>query len=324
MEWIAQKFRSPVWDEIKYAEDITTERLGTFSVRKYTFEREGKQRAFAEGHTRVADDWAMMYLSTLSGCPVGCQMCGTVGTLTATLSAHQMIHQIDAMMEGICIDETTKREMLIKWMYMGEPMLNPSEFISALRYILEKYPNWDHVISTTCPRADYSELLNVGKEYGDRIEFTISIHGLSEKDRNQIIPFRRKLTLYQAIELGEKWFEITGRKVSFSYNLVNSKNIKQEALQILELFDVDKWVPCIQFTHTINESKAFLENRTHEALCDEADATVDEFRAELESLGYDRTQGYYTNRDKLARGCGSLVEYQKYIDKKGIKRTVNL
>lgn len=316
MFWTTQPFNAKEWNEIKFAEDITKERLGSFKVRKYTFERFGKYRAFAEGHTRLGDDWAMLYLSVLSGCPVGCKMCGTVNKLTAPLSAQQMIEQIEAMLEGIGIaDESRYRELLIKWMYMGEPMLYPKEFIPAFRYILERYPNWNHVISTTGPRANYTELFDIAAQYGSRIEFTLSIHGLTEEERNEVIPFNRKMTLNEVIELGHVWYELSGRKVSFSYNLLNSKDMHKEAQQIRELFSPDVFIPCIQFTHTIDESAAYLQNRTHEELCDAADETVDRFRTKLEQLGFVRTQGYYTNRDELKRGCGSLVEYQKYIAK---------
>ncbi|MET2973232.1 hypothetical protein, partial [Vibrio harveyi] len=151
MDWKVEPHNSKEWDEVLYVEDTTTERLGTFDVRKYTFERKGDLAAFAEGHTRVAPTWSMMYLSTLSGCPVGCKMCGTVGTFVQKLTAQQMIDQIEIMMQHMTFDPAKNDSNLIKWMYMGEPMLNSREYTKALRYILEKYPHWDHVISTTCP-----------------------------------------------------------------------------------------------------------------------------------------------------------------------------
>ncbi|CDT53094.1 hypothetical protein VCR15J2_390043 [Vibrio coralliirubri] len=315
MEWKVESHSSTTWDEVLYVEDTTTERLGTFDVRKYTFEKKGDKKiaAFAEGHTRIAPTWAMMYLSTLSGCPVGCKMCGTVGTFVNKLSAEQMIDQIEIMMQCMTLDEADMDSLLIKWMYMGEPMLNAREYTKALRYILEKYPNWNHVISTTCPSVDFEPLYEIGRDFGDRIEFTISIHGISELERNQVIPFQGKMTLQGAIEVGEKWFDITGRKVSYSYNLLNSRESESEVKTLVELFDVNKWIPCIQYMHTIDEDQVDNENRNHIEWCDAADAKVDAFMEMLRQRGYSRTQGYYTNRDELKRGCGSLIEFQSYL-----------
>ncbi|MEO9497608.1 MAG: radical SAM protein [Vibrio splendidus] len=301
---------TPQWKKIQYSSDQTTERLGSFLVRKYTFEN--PKALFAEGHTRLADDWAMMYLSTISGCPVKCKMCGTAETFSGMISKEQMIDQIEVMMQGM--DLTTRHKTkLIKWMYMGEPMLNAHQFIPAFREILERYPDWNHVISTTCPTVNYDALFDIAREFGNRIEFTISIHGLTEESRNLIIPYRQKHTIQGAIELGERWFEITGVKVSYSYNLCNSAGLDKEADKLTSLFCIDKWIPCIQYMHTISSDNVHLENRTNEELCDLSDAKVDAFMDKLRERGYTDVKGFYTNRDKLERGCGSLIEYQKFL-----------
>ena len=302
------------WDIIRYISDHTTERLGSFAVRKYTFEQRGERSLFAEGHTRVADDWVMMYLSTVSGCPVKCEMCGTAKTFSGMLSEEHMIEQIESMMAEMPVTESHKTK-LIKWMYMGEPMLNAKAYLAALRYILVKYPDWNHVISTTCPTVDFEGLFQIGREFGDRIEFTISIHGLDDDSRNKIIPYRQKHDLQGCIGIGERWFKETGMKVSYSYNLCNSQSADSEADRLVELFDVDKWIPCIQYMHTIDASKVHLENRSNEELCDLSDAKVDGFMTKLRERGYSEVKGFYTNRDKLERGCGSLIEYQKFINR---------
>lgn len=289
MRWLAQKFRSAVWDEIRYVEDKANEKLEKSTTRKYAFERNGSKKALAKGYTQVTDDFAKLHLSTISS--HSDSLCVNNDDIASPLSAQQMTDQIDAMIAGMNItNERSKRDLLIKWTHIDEPMFNTDNFIPALRYTLEKYPNWNHMINTSCPRVDYSQLLSVAEEYGERIDLMISIHGLTEDERSLSVPFRRKLTLKKVIEFGKQWFDITGRKVLFLHDLSGLKNIEAEAERARELFDPEKWVPCIQFTHSIDENKAYLESRTHEALCNEADATVDAFRAELEQLGYKNTQ----------------------------------
>ncbi|MEO9497567.1 MAG: hypothetical protein ABJG42_24050 [Vibrio splendidus] len=315
-------------NNLKWYELGTHERLGVvksiyspnFKVAKLTCEVEGDKPAFFEVHWWKKECYmdASIYISTHSGCPVGCAMCGTNGVSIRPATADEMIAQFETSLQDMKaknddLDDFDIR--LVKWMYMGEPLLNIHEVDKAMRYIADKYPDWHMLLSTICPRIDLNIIKDLVRDLGSKLWVSFSIHKLDDKNRGKLIPYGDKLTIDEIVTLGEELYEISGIKPSFSVNLFNKGGSEELRDRIVELFDVDKWIPAIQFLY----SKTGKEDPIAEKA---ANRLVDEFVNLLYHSGYNPALGFYGPESyddwHLQTGCGQFVEFQEYVSRKGL------
>ncbi|CDT54120.1 hypothetical protein VCR15J2_390133 [Vibrio coralliirubri] len=289
-------------------------------VSKFTFEGLDRQSLF-EGHWWKKHNGhdASIYLSTHSGCPVGCRMCGTNGIHLRPATANELIAQFEEMIDDMG-DLSEYSLKFVKWMYMGEPLLNVVEVDKAMRYIVKHYPDWMMLVSSIGPlHCDYDLVKGWQRDFGERLLLSFSIHKMDYIERNNLIPLNDKLTMLEIVKLGKELFDINPtNKLSFSYNIFNKEQSQETAELMLETFDPDVWIPCIQFLY----SKNGTENPDGEKA---ANLLVDQFCDVLRNMGYDEVLPFYgpmTSGDNhLVTGCGQFVEFQKYV--RGKKREHN-
>jgi 23S rRNA (adenine2503-C2)-methyltransferase len=72
--------------------------------------------------------------STQSGCPVGCKFCGTGNKFIRNLMWHEIVDQINSIVQDKNIDPNCCERFQIMFMSMGEPMLNWNQVEMAIRY----------------------------------------------------------------------------------------------------------------------------------------------------------------------------------------------
>lgn len=132
----------------------------------------------------------MIGVSVMSGCPVGCKFCAT-GKLKRwrNLTAEEILWQIQYVLESNpdWYPQETK-EFKINYTRMGEPFLN----IDAVRSTIE---------SDSLPRFTHHYVSTIGIQGSDfswikdNMTLQFSIHALSDARRDELIPWRHKMTL---------------------------------------------------------------------------------------------------------------------------------
>jgi len=140
-------------------------------------------------YTNESERW-MIGVSCMSGCPVGCKFCAT-GQLNKyrNLSSEEMVEQVFLMERKSDYYFGESKENKINYTRMGEPFLNIEEVKKAIEIIDKKYKNVHHYISTIGIKdSDFSWIK-------DNITLQISLHSLDEERRNDLIPFKRKMTI---------------------------------------------------------------------------------------------------------------------------------
>ena len=171
-------------------------------------------------------------ISSQAGCRMGCRFCAsTIGGLVRNLSASEMLEQVYATMRL-----TGERISNIVIMGTGEPLDNYDNVIRFIRLITdEKGYNLSmrNITMSTCgivPKID---------ELADEklaITLAISLHAPNDEKRRSLMPIAEKYSINEIIDACKRYFDITGRRISFEYSLVKGQNdSKEDALELAEL-----------------------------------------------------------------------------------------
>lgn len=142
------------------------------------------------------DERWMIGVSVMSGCPVHCKFCATAKLKKyRNLTSEEIFEQIQFVLDQNKNQNPLKsKEFKINYTRMGEPFLNIENVKTAVEKINTIYPNTHHYISTIGIKgSDFSWIKN-------NITLQLSLHSLDEDRRNDLIPFKNKLSIK---ELGE-------------------------------------------------------------------------------------------------------------------------
>lgn len=133
----------------------------------------------------------MIGVSVMSGCPVRCKFCAT-GKLDKwrNLTAHEIVEQVEFILaKNPEYKFTDAKEYKINYTRMGEPFLNILNVRDAIEEIERRYPGTHHYISTIgVTGSDFTWIK-------DNITLQISLHAMTDKKRDWLIPFSRKFTI---------------------------------------------------------------------------------------------------------------------------------
>ncbi len=173
----------------------------------------------------------MIGVSCMSGCPVRCKVCAT-GNMKGyrNLTAEEIVAQVEFVINqesNLDYGWTAAKEHKINYTRMGEPFLNIEEVKKAIAIIDERYPGTHHYISTIGIKgADYSWIK-------DNITLQVSVHSLIDEKRNNLIPFKNKVTIEELGQIRTK----SNLKTTINMTLVDEEDFDIVALK--KYFDKD-------------------------------------------------------------------------------------
>lgn len=171
------------------------------------------------------DERWMVGISCMSGCPVRCKFCAT-GNLKRfrNLTSEEMVDQVRFVVnkDGNQLNDPYRsREFKINYTRMGEPFLNIDNVKEAIKEINESIPNTHHYISTIGIKgSDFSWI-------EDNITLQISLHSLNEERRDELIPFKNKMTIEELGQIRTK----SNLKTTVNLTLVDEKDFDIELLK---------------------------------------------------------------------------------------------
>ena len=192
-----------------------------------------------------SEKWVLM-ISTLYGCPVGCQMCDAGGHYRGKLSEEEMAAQIEFLIESRFPDgHVPSRQFKIQFARMGEPALNPA-VIDLLRNLPGRIsaPGLMPSLSTIAPWGSdkfFEQLIEVKNEVysGGNFQFQFSLHTTDQALRDELIPVR-KWDFSRMRDFGEQYYRPGDRKITLNFALAEDSPVEEEVLQ--EFFDPDKFL----------------------------------------------------------------------------------
>lgn len=159
-------------------------------------------------------------ISTQVGCKMGCAFCAsTLGGLVRSLEPSEMLDQVlFAQKDANC------RISNIVLMGIGEPLDN---FDNVLRF-LELVNSKDglnigmrHISLSTCGLAEKVDKL---ADYNLQLTLSVSLHAPDDETRSKIMPVNHKYNVDTLLSSCRRYFEKTGRRISFEYSMIHGVN----------------------------------------------------------------------------------------------------
>ncbi len=242
--------------------------------------------------------------STQSGCPVGCRFCGAGDYFVRSLKSDEIVYQVDYCIESQNIDASKIDKFQIMVMSMGEPLLNFKELEKAFEILHTKYPQAKLLISSIGPKIDYEPLMKLSERI-PTIGLQFSVHESTDERRNQLIPFKNKLTLKEISEVGEIFLLRTGRKPYFNYCANINNSTQEDADRITALFNPDVFEATISVVCERDESIAAANVRQREL--------ASSFMDKLNNNGFSTRMFDPAGQDDIGGGCGQLWFVQNWM-----------
>ena len=246
--------------------------------------------------------------STMSGCPVGCKFCGTGNKFIRNLTSGEIIEQVNRILvdKNIMDINSKGKRFQIMFMSMGEPLLNWDEVEKAIDYLHNRFPNAELLLSTIAPNKPevWKRVIYISKKI-DKVGLQFSIHKPFDIERNELIPYKNKLTLKEIRDIGTIWWKETGRHPYLNYCVDRSNSEWYHAKELQNIFS-----PVI-FNFTFSVICSADENMK-DAGFRNLDV-VKNFESRFIKAGYNTRVFNPNGQDDIGGGCGQLWYVQQWM-----------
>ena len=168
-------------------------------------------------------------ISCQVGCRMGCAFCAsTLAGKVRNLTPAEMVDQV--LFTQIDSGEPISNIVL---MGIGEPLDN---FDNVMRFLeLVNSPDglnigMRHISLSTCGLVDKIRLLAQKKL---QLTLSVSLHSPDDESRSKIMPVNRRWNVEQLLAACKEYYEITGRRVSFEYTMIDGVSDSPEQAELL-------------------------------------------------------------------------------------------
>ena len=231
-------------------------------------------------------------ISTEVGCRMGCAFCAsTLGGLVRKLEPFEMLDQVlfTQVESGLPISH-------IVLMGIGEPLDNFDNVLRFLQLVNSEEGmniSMRHISLSTCGIVPGIDRLAEKKL---QITLSVSLHAPTDEIRKTIMPVNNAYPTEELLQACRRYYDITGRRISFEYAMINGVNDTPEVAKILlkRLKGLPAHVNLIPLNH-VEESP--LKPSTHKA--------VRQFQEILEAGGVPATVRRTLGSD-IDASCGQL------------------
>ena len=239
-------------------------------------------------------------ISSQVGCRMGCRFCAsTIGGRVRDLTAGELLGQVIAAQA-----DTSERIDNIVMMGIGEPLDNFDNVVRFLHLVNDGAGlniGYRHISLSTCGLVDKIDALAALEL---PITLSISLHAPDDETRSAIMPVNNKWGVDALLAACRRYYDKTGRRISFEYTLIAGKNDSVEQAEKLarvlngKLRTGGEAMPIHVNLIPVNEVKE--TGFTHSA-----DAAIRAFAATLEKRGIRATVRRKLGPD-INASCGQL------------------
>ena len=168
-------------------------------------------------------------VSSEIGCAMGCAFCAsTIGGLIRRLTPAEILSQVIFTQKdsGLPISN-------IVLMGIGEPLDN---FDNVMRFLeLVNHPDgmnigMRHISLSTCGLAEKIDKL---ADLQLQLTLSVSLHAPDDATRSQIMPVNRAYNVERLFQACRRYFEKTGRRISYEYAMIDGVNDSDEQADLL-------------------------------------------------------------------------------------------
>jgi 23S rRNA (adenine2503-C2)-methyltransferase len=242
------------------------------------------------------DDRVTVCVSSQAGCAMACSFCATG---QAGFSRHLSVGEVVEQVIVAAREAAPRRLSNVVFMGMGEPLANYNVTVEALRR-LHQYRGLSarHLTVSTVGVAPAIERL---AHEGLPVTLAVSLHSANESVRNEIVPINRRYNLERLHTACAVWNEVTGRRLSFEWALIDGVNDTDQAVR--ELADYALSLKAHVNLIPLNPTPGYLVQGSRPE-------RVREFRDALVARGVNATVRNTRGRS-IAAACGQLASVTK-------------
>ena len=159
-------------------------------------------------------------ISSQVGCRQGCAFCAsTIGGLVRNLTASEMLDEV--LFSQL---DSGERISNIVIMGIGEPLDNYDNVIKFLRLV--NHPDglnigMRHISLSTCGLIEGMDRL---AEEDLQITLAVSLHAPDDETRSRLMPANKKCGVKELTAACKRYFDRTGRRISFEYSMIDGVN----------------------------------------------------------------------------------------------------
>ena len=159
-------------------------------------------------------------ISSQVGCRMGCRFCAsTIGGRVRDLLPSELLGQVIAASRDM-----GERVSNIVMMGIGEPLDNFDNVVKFLKLV--NLPGglnigYRHISLSTCGVVPGIDRL---AEIDIPITLSISLHAATDEKRSAIMPVNNKWKIADLLSACVRYYNRTGRRISFEYTLISGKN----------------------------------------------------------------------------------------------------
>lgn len=171
-------------------------------------------------------------ISTQVGCRMGCAFCAsTLGGLVRNLEPGEMLSEVLASERdsGLPISH-------IVLMGIGEPMDNLDNvlrFLELINHPRGRNIGMRHISLSTCGLTEGIDKL---ASHNLQLTLSVSLHAPDDETRSRIMPVNRGCGVAKLMDACRRYYEKTGRRISFEYAMIDNVNDSpQQAARLAEL-----------------------------------------------------------------------------------------
>ncbi len=159
-------------------------------------------------------------VSTQVGCKMGCTFCATGKSgFSRSLTASEILAQIESAQKDLNI-----RISNVVLMGMGEPLDNFDNVVRFIKLVSSENGlniGMRHITLSTCGLVPKIYEL---AELKFPITLSVSLHAPDNKTRSMTMPVNNRYPVETLIKACRDYFDITGRRVSFEYAMIDGVN----------------------------------------------------------------------------------------------------
>lgn len=159
-------------------------------------------------------------ISSQAGCKMKCSFCASaMNGLQRNLTAGEMADQILAIEK-----DTGEKVGNIVVMGTGEPFDNYKNLTDFINIVHDKdglFIGLRSITVSTCGLVP--EMLDFAKDF-PQVNLAVSLHAPNDTIRNKIMPISRKYSMDELLKTCVKHIEVTGRRMTFEYALIQGVN----------------------------------------------------------------------------------------------------
>ena len=239
VKWVFDK-RAGSFDEMtdlpKKLREQLQERYSIFSTKigKHEKSSDGTEKLLVDLNDRQHVECVLLRdgirrsicVSSQVGCAMGCVFCASgLDGVERNLTYGEIIQQMLHLQHQLPIEERLSH---IVMMGMGEPLANLDNVLEALRWASDERGLGISPRRITISTVGLPKAIARLAEKNCRYHLAISLHAPNDELRNQLVPINRKVGVKELMAAADHYFEVSGRKLTFEYVLLDELNDGEE------------------------------------------------------------------------------------------------